>query len=292
MAKTSAVKKPSLVETVESNEFTRYPYLDSEGRLTERALYQLSKPFDPSDLKWLPTDVKRDGENETALALVYTDPRSYHERLDLVFGPGNWGSAISFTTAQYFKALPKKMGWGKDKDTVIQEARDVVGYKLFAVVNLQIAGLGVKTSTGEEDTSDGNAATSAEAQAFKRACSQIGIGRYFYSFPRERMPYKYGKFERTPNLPPFAQPQPECAELGLPIAEHFTFINKEGVDETWDKAKVIATSQKFFGKVYSGAILIEKIQELRAEKERKAAQVKPAAVVVAAAEVPAEEKAA
>lgn len=290
MPKVSAAKKPVLVET-ETHEFTRYPYLDSEGRLTERALYQLGKPFDPVDLKWLPTDVKREGDNETALALVYTDPRKYHERLDLVFGPANWGSTLTFSTAQFFKALPKKMGWGKDKDTVIQEARDVIGYKIFAVVNLNIAGLQTKTSSSDEDTSDGNAATSAEANAFKRACSQVGIGRYFYSFPRERMPYKFG-FKQTPSIPAFAQPQPECAELGLPIADHFTFVNNKGVDETWDKAKVIETSKKFFGKIYSGVVLIEKIQELRAEKERKAAQTKPVAVVAAAAEAPAEEAAA
>jgi hypothetical protein len=284
--------KKAVVEiSPSSNEFTRYPYLDSEGRLTERALFQLNKPFDPMDLKWLPTDVKREGNDETALALVYTDPRTYHERLDLVFGPGNWGSSISFTTASYFKAIPKKMGYGANKDTVLSEARDVTGFKIFAIVNLQIAGLGTKSSTGEEDTSDGNAATSAEAQAFKRACSQIGIGRYFYSFPRERMPYGYGKFKEFPKLPPFAIPQAECAQEGLPLPESFTFVNNKGVDETWSKAKVIETSQKYFGKIYSGPVLIEKIQELRVEKERKAAQTKPAAVVPAA-ETPVEEKAA
>src|ERR1039457_1521363 len=111
MANKKAAEAPAV-----NNEFLRYPYLDSEGRLTEKALYQLSKPFNPADLKWLPTDVKRNGDDETALALVYSDPPAYHERLDLVFGPRNWGSTISFTTAQFFKALPKKMG---DRKSVV-----------------------------------------------------------------------------------------------------------------------------------------------------------------------------
>jgi hypothetical protein len=255
-----AVKKPSTVITPTHNEFSRYPYLDTEGRLTEKALYQLTKPFDPADLKWLPTDVKKDAQNnETALALVYTDPRAYHERLDLVFGPGNWGSSLTFTTAQFFKALPQKMGWGKDKDKVISEARDVVGYKLFAVCNLEIAGLGVKTSAGEEDTSDGNAATSAEAQSFKRACSMIGIGRYFYFFPRERMPFSYGKFTEFPKLPEWAIPKPECSVTGLPI-EGFTFTNKKGDEETWTAEKVAATSLKLFGAYLSGPLMMERVK--------------------------------
>lgn len=269
-------KKPTEIQPAASHEFTRFPYLDSEGRLTEKALYQLGKPFDPADLKWLPTDVKKKGEDETALALVYTDPRSYHERLDLVFGPGNWGSTVSFTTSQFFKAIPQKMGWGKDSDKVISEARDVVGHKLFAVVSLHVSGLGTKTSTGEEDTSDSNAATSAEAQAFKRACSMIGIGRYFYAFPRERMPFKYGKFPQTPELPSWAVPVPECLVTGMPVTP-FTFINKDKQEETWDVAKVVATSKKFFGGVYSGQVLMDKIQEARVKK----AATEPAAVEAA-----------
>lgn len=245
------------------NEFVRYPYLDSEGRLTDKALYQLGKPFDPADLKWLPTDVKKDGDNETALALVYTDPRVYHERLDLVFGPGNWGTSVSFTTAQFFKAIPEKVDW-KTKE-VKSPARDVVGYKLFAVCTLMIAGLGEKTSTGEEDTSDANAATSAEAQAFKRACSMVGIGRYFYSFPRERKPYKYNKFQELPQLPAWAIPQPECSETGWPI-QPFTFKNKAGNMETWDAAKVAAVSTKIFGRPLSGEVM----QRLQAENKKKA----------------------
>jgi hypothetical protein len=269
-------KKTTEIHPVESqpNEFARFPYLDAQGRLTEKALYHLSKPFDPRDLKWLPTDVKKKDGTETALALVYADPRVYHERLDLVFGAGNWGMEIQFTTAPFFKAIPQKMGWGKDSDKVIQEARDVNGWKLFAVCSLKIEGLSVKSSTGEEDTSDGNAGTSAEAQAFKRACSTVGIGRYFYGFPRERMPYAYGKFERLPELPDFAIPRPECSVTTMPI-EDFTFTNKKGEEETWPIDKVVAQSTKLFGVPLSGPIFMEKVKKLMADKA--AAEATPAA---------------
>ena len=38
------------------------------------------------------------------------------------------------------------------------------------------------------DRADGNPATSAEAQAFKRACAAFGLGRYLYSFPQTWAP--------------------------------------------------------------------------------------------------------
>jgi hypothetical protein len=47
---------------------------------------------------------------------------------------------------------------------------------------LTIFGLGSHSATGEEWADDDNAGTSAEAQAFKRACSCFGLGRYLYHF--------------------------------------------------------------------------------------------------------------
>jgi hypothetical protein len=47
---------------------------------------------------------------------------------------------------------------------------------------LTIEGLGTHSGTGEEWADEENAMTSAEAQAFKRACSCFGLGRCFYDF--------------------------------------------------------------------------------------------------------------
>jgi hypothetical protein len=43
-----------------------------------------------------------------------------------------------------------------------------------------IFGLWSHSGTGEEWTDDDNSVTAADAQAFKRACSCFGLGRYFY----------------------------------------------------------------------------------------------------------------
>ena len=52
--------------------------------------------------------------------------------------------------------------------------------KVFVTCELMIFGLGSHSATGEEWTDDDNAGTSAEAQAFKRACACFGSGRYLY----------------------------------------------------------------------------------------------------------------
>lgn len=53
---------------------------------------------------------------------------------------------------------------------------------MFVTCDLTIYGIGSHSATGEEWTDDENAGTSAEAQAFKRACSCFGLGRYLYHF--------------------------------------------------------------------------------------------------------------
>lgn len=45
-----------------------------------------------------------------------------------------------------------------------------------------LLGLSSHSGTGEERADDENGMTSADAQAFKRACTCFGLGRYFYEF--------------------------------------------------------------------------------------------------------------
>jgi hypothetical protein len=54
--------------------------------------------------------------------------------------------------------------------------------KVLVTCELTIFGLGSHSATGEEWADDENAGTSAEAQAFKRACWCFGLGRYLYYF--------------------------------------------------------------------------------------------------------------
>src|ERR1700733_9420893 len=46
----------------------------------------------------------------------------------------------------------------------------------------QASMIGSHSDTGEEWADNDNAATAAEAQSFKRACSCFGLGRYLYYF--------------------------------------------------------------------------------------------------------------
>jgi hypothetical protein len=57
------------------------------------------------------------------------------------------------------------------KDKAIQSG------KVLVTCVVTIPGIGTHSGSGEEWADDENAMTSAEAQAFKRACSCFGLGR-------------------------------------------------------------------------------------------------------------------
>jgi hypothetical protein len=74
-----------------------------------------------------------------------------------------------------------------------------------------IAGIGSHSGSGEEWADDQNAMTSAEAQAFKRACSCFGLGRYFYSFAEMWVELDEHKQPRKfPTLPAWALPKEQA----------------------------------------------------------------------------------
>lgn len=114
-------------------------------------LDELSKPFHPSRITWRPGALT--GKKDKALALAYADLRAYQNRLDEVCGM-DW--AVSYTP------------WS---DRII--------------CHLTINGI-TRSSTGEPDSDSERseiAGTTAEAQAFKRACAMFGLGRYLYNLP-------------------------------------------------------------------------------------------------------------
>jgi len=78
--------------------------------------------------------------------------------------PAGWTRKYTIHTSANFER-------SKDQKTVA---------KIFVTCELTILGLGSHSATGEEWADDDNAGTSAEAQAFKRACSCFGLGRYLY----------------------------------------------------------------------------------------------------------------
>ena len=114
-------------------------------------LTELSKPFHPSHITWRPVAIT--GKKDKALALAYADVRAYQNRLDEVCGM-DW--SVSYTP------------WGER-----------------IICHVTINGI-TRSSTGEPDRDSERqetAGTSTEAQAFKRACSTFGLGRYLYNMP-------------------------------------------------------------------------------------------------------------
>jgi hypothetical protein len=73
---------------------------------------------------------------------------------------------------------------------------------------ISIIGLGSHSGTGEDWADDENGMTSADAQAFKRACACFGLGRYFYDFhgPWVDLDEKQQP-KRSPSLPVWAIPE-------------------------------------------------------------------------------------
>lgn len=129
----------------------------------------LSNVFLKRDIKLKPSNIQE--SSGRALALAYVDSRVYEERLDKVIGPDNW------------KVVYKPLG------------------KNSLVCSLTILGV-TKEDVGEYEERDRNPWTSAKAQAFKRACSSFGLGRYLYNLPKiwEDFNSKNNKFVREAEI--------------------------------------------------------------------------------------------
>jgi hypothetical protein len=98
--------------------------------------------------------------------MPYADQRAYTDRLNALVTPAGWTRRYTIHTSANFER-------SKDQKIVA---------KVLVTCELTIFGLGSHSATGEEWADDDNAATAAEAQSFKRACSCFGLGRYLYYF--------------------------------------------------------------------------------------------------------------
>jgi hypothetical protein len=125
---------------------------------------ELEVPFDPSVIEWRVTNAMKD--KPRGQVVPYADQRAYTDRLNVLVTPAGWTRKYAIHTSANFQR-------GKDQRIVA---------KILVTCDLTIFGLGSHSATGEEWADDDNAGTSAEAQAFKRACSCFGLGRYLYYF--------------------------------------------------------------------------------------------------------------
>ena len=156
----------------------------------DEILQELQQPFRPSDVYWKPGSVSKEGTK--ALALPYATLRAYQQRLDTICG-ADW--SVTYTP------------WG---DRII--------------CHLTLHGV-IRSSTGEADNQQERseiAGTSAEAQAFKRACSMFGLGRYLYHMPNLWVTYDPGTRQFTDQAK---------AKLEGVVASHYQRSTGQAVEE-------------------------------------------------------------
>lgn len=166
-----------------------------ENSLTAaEALVRLEQPFASKDVKWLVAATSRDGRK--GRVTPYADPRAYTDRLNQIFTASGWTREYAVHTVSPITRMKK--------DKPIQTG------KVLVTCVVSIPGVGTHSGSGEEWAEDENAMTSAEAQAFKRACVCFGLGRYFYNFAEMWVDLDEYKHPREiPALPSWALPECE-----------------------------------------------------------------------------------
>ncbi len=165
-----------------------HPDLTPEQR---KSLHDLSLPFHPDDLSWRVTNKSKDGKR--GCVIPYADQRAYTDRLNEVFTPAGWTRTYQTTTLSSIERFKK--------DKIIHTG------KVIVTCVVTIHGFGTHSGVGEMWADDDNAMTRSEAQAFKRACSCFGLGRYFYDFTEIWVDLdNYGKPTALPVLPSWALP--------------------------------------------------------------------------------------
>jgi hypothetical protein len=131
----------------------------------------LRTPFPPAEIKFLPKSPVQRGDAWICLALPYADKRAYEDRLNALV-PGRWSTpAMTPLVAGNKLVIPVTL-------VICEIAHTDVGEAF-------LTSLSRKGEPREEE----NAATEAYSQAFRRACAQVGLGRYLYDLPKVWVPY-------------------------------------------------------------------------------------------------------
>jgi hypothetical protein len=159
----------------------------------EHLVAQLAEPFEASEIKWRVTHSTQDGSR--GAVIPFADPRAYTDRLNQVVTPTGWTRHYEVVAVSALTRLKR--------DKVIQSG------KVLVTCTLTIHGLGCHSGSGEDFADEPNAMTAAEAQAFKRAATCFGLGRYLYNFAEMWVPLnQYRQPLQIPPLPKWALPRP------------------------------------------------------------------------------------
>jgi hypothetical protein len=161
----------------------------------ERAtiLAQLSEPFDPREIKWRVTHTSKDSRRGAVIA--YADARAYQDRLNTIVTAAGWSSNYHVCT---LTNIMRTRGFNKE----------VMSGKVLSTCKVTIEGIGDHSATGEAWADEDCAMTSSDAQAFKRACSAFGLGRYLYNLEEVWVDLdEHKQPKRLPQLPKWAMPR-------------------------------------------------------------------------------------
>ena len=157
----------------------------------EKLFAQLETPFDPAQIKW--RVMRTSDDRRSGAVLPFADPRAYTDRLNQLFTPAGWTREYTISTVPSL--------------TRVDKGKVVVTSKVLVSTAVSINRLGSHTGTGEEWADRENAVTAADAQAFKRACSCFGLGRYLYRFEETWVHLdRRGEPVAIPALPEWALP--------------------------------------------------------------------------------------
>jgi len=156
------------------------------------AIAELEVPFPPDQVQWRVTNMATN--KKRGQIVPYADPRAYADRLNALFTPQGWTREYKIETMSNI--------------TRMKNGESLVTGKILVTCTVTIVGLWSHSGTGEEWADDQNGMTSADAQAFKRACSCFGLGRYFYEFLGSWVDLDHNQRpKRIPSLPAWAIPE-------------------------------------------------------------------------------------
>ena len=203
----------------------------------------LEIPFATSLIEWRVTNTSKDHQRLRGKVIPYADSRAYTDRLNALFTPAGWTRKYTVHTSANFQRA-------EDQKTTA---------KVFVTCEVTIFGLGSHSATGEEWADDANACTSAEAQAFKRACACFGLGRYLYHFTGVWIDVDDRKRPKTtPKIAGWATPEgwKDGLRPGQQSAEndsHDTFVGRDNTAA--DLVRQIAAMAQLLGKgLYRGLL--------------------------------------
>ena len=146
---------------------TEHTTTSASGLDVTKLLSEIEVPFSPDQVRWRVTNASND--KKRGQVVPYADSRAYTDRLNALFAPQGW-------TREYRVQTMTNI-------TRVKKGECILSGKVLVTCTVTILGIGSHSGTGEEWADDDNGMTSADAQAFKRASSCFGLGRYFYDIP-------------------------------------------------------------------------------------------------------------